>query len=631
MKTFQWRSLLLSLFFLAFFFLESVFSEEPSNWLEEAKTAYAASDYVKAIEIFKAILKSGDEKAAHEQIYFLMGECYFYSKDYREAVKVLQRALKKYPKTQLKSEILYNLAWSYWRLDKRQEAFAYFQMVVKAYSMRSLKKELYYWMGEIKYENDNYREAIQNFEIVFNMPPKDEWSEYAKYNIAWCQFSLGKYRDAKKSFEELVRISWNRDLKADAYYKIATCYYNLKQYNTAFNVFLNVWSEFRESRWADRSLFQAGLCKIKLEEYEESQRTFQTLIQESTRGILNDEAAFMRGWIYYRAHQFVKALELFSRFPDEFPESNLLDFVRIHEAETLFNLSRYEDAAQKYQFIIENDPGSEDRSDAYFGFIWALIKKGKIEKAREVLQDFAQKEKEGHVSLDYLKFWFAQHDFSEEQHARAEEGFRDVIQGSSDKSLVWRSKLLLGKLLIKNQKSREGVSLLNNVLKKNEDDSLSAQAVVALALYYEKQGKWKKAIKVFRNFVAEVTHEEYRYLALKNMADLYFDNQKYDNAIKTLDQILMERFGSHVEEIQYTLALAHMMEGHQKKSLEIVQGLIAEYPLSGDYGLKAMYLLGKFYETSGLDQEAFQVYQGIVDVSPEEKEGYAGQWLKENS
>lgn len=129
-----------------------------------------------------------------------------------------------------------------------------------------------------------------------------------------------------------------------------------------------------------------------------------------------------------------------------------------------------------------------------------------------------------------------------------------------------------------------------------------------LASLYQQQNENDKAISLLEEMVVRFPGKQD---PLFNLLDLYGRQEKYDEVISTLNR-LEKRMGKN-EQLSMEKFRIYLQMKDDTKAFQEIESLVQEYPMDVRYQV----ILGDVYLQNGKKQEAYDVYQKVLAVEPD--------------
>lgn len=129
-----------------------------------------------------------------------------------------------------------------------------------------------------------------------------------------------------------------------------------------------------------------------------------------------------------------------------------------------------------------------------------------------------------------------------------------------------------------------------------------------LASLYQQQNEIDKAISLLEEMVVRFPGKQD---PLFNLLDLYGRQEKYQEVISTLNR-LEKRMGKN-EQLSMEKFRIYLQMKDDTKAFQEIESLVQEYPMDVRYQV----ILGDVYLQNGKKQEAYDVYQKVLAVEPD--------------
>ncbi|WP_300753673.1 lipopolysaccharide assembly protein LapB [uncultured Brachyspira sp.] len=204
--------------------------------------------------------KSGTKRA---KIHAMIGDCYANMEEYSFAIVEYRHAIDDGYNT---PETILSLARALDKIDRKEEALAQYLTLLKE---EDYKLIVDIEIGTIYYKNRQYDTAIKYFSDAIDIQPNNP--EALKYK-AFCFVNIGNYNEAisimsnvykKMPDDPILNYNLGRAYKGRDDYKTAIRYYSVS---------------YKDKEYAVKSLYEMGLCYLKLENIESAIKTLEKAI-----------------------------------------------------------------------------------------------------------------------------------------------------------------------------------------------------------------------------------------------------------------------------------------------------------------------------------------------------------------
>ena len=151
----------------------------------------------------------------------------------------------------------------------------------------------------------------------------------------------------------------------------------------------------------------------------------------------------------------------------------------------------------------------------------------------------------------------------------------------------------------------QGQAALEQAVAFAPDNFWYSQGLVSL---YQQQNELDKAVTLLEKMV---TRFPLKQEPLFNLLDIYSRQEKYNDVISTLNR-LEKRLGKN-EQLSMEKFRIYLQMKDDKKAFQEIESLVQEYPMDMRYQV----ILGDVYLQNGRKQEAYDAYQKVLAVEPD--------------
>ena len=151
----------------------------------------------------------------------------------------------------------------------------------------------------------------------------------------------------------------------------------------------------------------------------------------------------------------------------------------------------------------------------------------------------------------------------------------------------------------------QGQAALEKAVAYAPDNYWYSQGLVSL---YQQQNELDKAVTLLETMVTRFPAKQD---PLFNLLDIYSRQEKYNDVISTLNR-LEKRLGKN-EQLSMEKFRIYLQMKDDKKAFREIESLVQEYPMDMRYQV----ILGDVYLQNGKKQEAYEAYQKVLAVEPD--------------
>lgn len=473
-------------------------------------------------------LSSYNKQTCNDALYW-RGEAYYALNDYAAAADSYKAAVANSGNNSINA--LYGLGYTYFQTEKYNEAMTHFNRYLQQApaSEKVLRSDAYNRIGDCHFYNRSYATAEQYYRKAAETD--DSYGDYALYRSAITQ-GLGK--DYAGKVETLKRLINN----------------------------------FPQSTYTEQAYYEMGRAYVEQEKYEQAIAIFDEVVKRYPDSSLARKAATETAMIYNQTGNNEKAISAYKKIIAAYPQSEEAQIA----AQDLKNIYVEMGKVDEFAEFAANTPGmraveSSERDTLTYVAAEKVYSRGDIAQAKSAFQKYLQSYPQGSFTLDahyYLGIIF----YNQQAPADAQLHFGKVIafpdnKYSEDamalssemyyKAGNYREAMNLYKQLIaktSNNERRQAcrMNLLRCAYNLNEGSEVMNVAGELLAtgnlspewtreIYYDRAktliraDKADDAIADLKKLSSDTRTKqgaEAKYL----LAQIYFDNKKYDNCEK---------------------------------------------------------------------------------------------------
>ncbi|MFA7028669.1 MAG: tetratricopeptide repeat protein [Candidatus Cloacimonadaceae bacterium] len=316
-------------------------------------------NYRDAIHNLLAAFNFPLEPHSREQNYLFAAETWFYLKNYKSCVEICKNYLRKYPSGRYCDSALYYLAESSLFEDNTENAKQYYTELIQQYPESKWEDLARFKLAEIYFQASDYKTAE---EIYKNITPSPENYSALFLRLAQTYYHQDKYDEAKKILLEVLEPT--KDFESAIL--LASIHFNQKEYDQALNLYNQAESIASNKVQKDEARAYCAYTLFYLKRFNEATNLFLELAQDS----LNTEIFLLQAAkSAVQGKNWNKALQLYDRFLDEYPESDYYLQAMSDLANVYYNLGDYNEALDYWLGVLRNFTSNTYFSESELAFL----------------------------------------------------------------------------------------------------------------------------------------------------------------------------------------------------------------------------------------------------------------------
>jgi len=607
---------------------------------------YKLEDYGIAESTLKEI---ADNKSYKAEISYYLLDISFKLGKFERCLTVGTELLKTSKKKDI-SEISKIVGESYFNLKRYQEAIPY----LKAYAGKDGKwtNTDYYQLGYVFFKQNDYANAITYFNKIID--EKNAVSQNAYYHLAECYLNIDKKTEALNAFKTASEMNFNLEIQEDAALNYAKLSYE------AGNPFQNV-SDILQNylkKYPNSSAYKTinELVVSSFIHQQDYQGALEYLKKKSSseNGTLITEVSFYRGIQLFNDLKYQESRSYFVK-SKESKETEIYQKALYWEAETLFRLENYEEAAAKYtsanKFLKSN---KEEFSLIGYNLGYCYFKLKEYDKAISSFKQFlADGQSDKTINEDaYVRLgdsYFATRNYADaiasyqvvvknsgtdadyaQYQTGMSHGFREesddkikaltsVVNDYKSSSLKDDALFQLANTYIKIKNNEKAHQAYNRLLDNYPKSSFLSKALVRQGLLYYNDAQNKKALDKFKLTVQRFPNTPDAIQAVNNAKNIYLDEDNLDEYIswvKKLDFINVSE--DDLDNSTFVIAERKYFEGKNNfGTIFTLNKYLDKFP-KGTHSLKANYYLADVLFKDSQFETAIANYKIVLKTNASE-------------
>ena len=494
--------------------------------------SYYDRNYSEALKAFKLVEMMPEYKGV---VPYYIAEIYYFQNKKDEALKygesVLSRGGLYYEK-----EMKQLLGQIYFEKKNYSKSMPLLEHYVK--NSKKVSKEDLYELSYSYYETKQLTKAIEGFKQLSN--EQDSLGQNSMYLLADCYLRTNQKANARTAFQYCANNSSNKQQQEISLFNYAKLSYDLGYQDIALNEMRQFLGDYPNSTYGTEAkeilislLANTNNFKDALALYE-SFTTTTPAMQKVYPRIL-----YGRGVEYINDQQLIRADELFTKIL-KLPLSNVTPYANFWKGEIAYRLPDY-DAAIKYMTTYLQSgaiaQGEANPTAAKYDLGYSWIKKENYKQAATYFDA---------IGKPNITASFVEQD-AYVRSADARYMMKDFTKANSMYDAVLNNALSQGdyalfqKAMIAGIKSSNGkVVILNNLTRQYPQSSLVPDATMEIANTYMADEKFREAIPYLNNILAEKNAGGLKPNAYLKLGLSYYNLNNNEQALANYQQLIQQ-------------------------------------------------------------------------------------------
>ncbi|MBF0570297.1 MAG: tetratricopeptide repeat protein [Candidatus Omnitrophica bacterium] len=631
--------------------------QQETDQLDFAQGLLSRGMYDMAISQYQKFISDYPHSPSLPEAYLSLGEGYFLSQDFNKAVDAFNRFNQLYPNSeqlpmsllrlgqidiqqkkydealkdltsieaqkQLKGEMLQSFyfytAQAYQGKIDIASALDYFQKAAQvegasAYTAYALKE-----IGQIQAQNGHYSEAMDAYAKSMSLAGDDSLKGELNYRAAELQFLSGKYADAVKGFGQVISQYPNLEYTNEALANLLLSYFNLGQYDELLNEYQKDAQKIKNDDTFYSIHFAAVLAYIELKKYEQANELLDRML--ALPALKSNERAkifIKKADILIREKKYKDGVALLDAYSSENTGSADENFFL--KAQGYYGLGDYDHAFNFFENVSSNFPESRFVKSALLGEAHARRQMGRNKESEVLFLKYYNTQDDPNLKSEALfdaVMTSVQSSDVNEIISNAQEYIKAFPNGEKYSEVL----LILADTYGKNNHLQEAVKLLQGYLAKPESVQRPNSAYFLLGFDQQLLGNSDQALAAYAQVDGQKEEGKFYLAALKNLAIIYLEQKKEDQARTYFDQLISKADQNDLQIKTYVWVCNEYLK-LQKYDDVLRIAALAEKKFSQSSLLEIEYFKAEALRGQGSCDEADKIYSQVT--SSKEKNVYTG-------
>jgi TolA-binding protein len=610
--------------------------------------AFKDGQYRDALEAFRVV---ENEKEYATVVPYYIAQIYYVQGKKEEAITYIQNKLQSGSNTQYYDlELKQMLGHAYFEKKEYAKALPYLADFVSR--SKKVRREDLYELSYSYYQANQLSKAIDGFKQLSGKD--DSLSQHAMYLLGDAYLKTGQKSNARNAFLFCSSNSSNLQQKEISKYQYAKLSYELGYQDEALNSLSSFLADYPNSTYTT----EAKELLVDVLANTNNYRDAQTLLESLAKPSENAKRLYPR-ILYGRSTELIndgrlgEANAMLDKALKDPYNGSVLPLLNFWKGELAYRNNNIDDAIKYYNaYVSGGSPtsGEANAMNARYNLGYCYLRKENYPVAQTFFEPLGKNpslSSSSFVQDAYLRTgdcYFMQKEYSKakavydnvvrfswpaEDYATFQNALLAGVKSSSDKisllntmmrkfpasSLVTDANMEVANTYMGDERFREAVPYLGNVIKNSGNASLIPQAYLKLGTSYYNIDNNAEALKQFKTLVEKYPNSPEAEDALDNVKTIYVEDGKpgeYANFMRQAGRPL-----SVSTEDSLTYAAAEKQYDDQKinEALNSFNAYLQQFP-NGAYALDANFNRAEIYYTRKDWNNALQGYDAVAANAP---------------
>ena len=578
-----------------------------------AQIYYIQGKKEEALKYAEAKLKGGNAQYYDREMKLMLGHGYFERKEYDKALPYLEDYVKRTEK--VTRENLYELSYSYYMANNYRKAIDGFKQL--GGKEDSLSQHSMYLLGDSYLKVGEKANARNAFLFCASNSSNKTQKEISKYQYAKLSYELGYQDEALNSLSSFLADYPNSTYNTEAKDLLISVLANTNNYKDALVLLESLSNPSPNSkRLYPRILFGRATELINDGRLQEADALLDKALKDANNASVLPLVNFWKGEIAYRTNKLDNAIKYYHAYLDAGApasgEANPMA-IRYNLGYSYLRKENYPAALKYFEQVGKSPALNSDAltQDAYIRSADCYFMNRDYSRAKTMYDNV-------------IKLSWPAEDYATFQNAMIA-----GIKSSSEKislmstmarkfpesNLIGDANMEIANTYLADERFRESIPFLNNVLKLASNNSLKPQATLKLGIAQYNLNNNRDALVQFKSVVSQYPNSVEAEEALENIKSIYVEEGKPDEYANYMRQLGRPLDVSTEDSLSWTVAYAQYENGNTNAALTAFNNYVQRFP-NGAYALQANFYRGEIYYEKKEWANSLSGYEDVAEKAP---------------
>ncbi len=628
------------------------FKDATLFWIGE--TYLKGANYLQAEKYYRELINLYPESVYTPQAYYSLGWTFFDQKKYDLAIEQFQKLIDLFPTHPLVEDSFFKLSECAYNQTNYQKAVDYFKDYVVKFPQSTRLDQVFFYIGEAYYYLQDFSSAISYYSKTVETSTDNKLISMSKISLGWCYLKTKDFENSQKFFVEALALSEekgvllddiylgqaslfteleqnekaleayqklidqfpNSSRMGDAYLGKANSLYSIKNYSDAIVAYQMVIEKFASSEEGkaivEKARFGLAWSYLKAGDIDLSIQSFQEIMDQTQNKIVKISALTQIGDAYQDAGKLEKAIEIYDRVLQDYPDSLYTDYVQYREAVGLLKMDKIEPATIALKTLKENFPESKYLNEANYYLGLAYFKKGDWPATIEQIESFIETAPKSNEFLPDANYILALSNFNFEKYDKANKVFQQIVKiFPGQLPIVRDSEVGIAKCIYNLGDSKEAVKKFKIIIYKYPKTDAALDSLMWLGDYYFESSSFENAISYYQQVLDDFPGSDKLNLARFGLGQVYLGQEEYDKAINQLKLIDDPKDKELYAKAKLAIADIFSKELDSQNAIQAYQNIAMNCP---DFKRDALVKIADLHKANQSYDEAINFYQQALEL-----------------
>ncbi len=578
-----------------------------------AQIYYIQGKKEEAIAYAEKKIKGGNSQYYDREMKLMLGHGYFERKEFDKGLPYLEEYVQKADK--VTRENLYELSYSYYIAGQYPKAISGFKQL--SGKDDSLSQHAMYLLGDSYLKVGEKANARNAFLFCASNSSNKTQKEISKFQYAKLSYELGYQDEALNSLSSFLADYPNSTYNTEARDLMVMVLANTNNYKDALALMEGLKNPSETSKKTyPRILFGRAAELINDGRLQEADALLDKAMKDPNNAAVLPLINFWKGEIAYRTDKLDNAIKHYNAYLDAGApaagEANA-NSIRYNLGYSYLRKENYPAALKFFEQVGKNPALNSDAltQDAYIRSADCYFMSRDYSRAKAMYDNVI---KLSWPAEDYATFQVAMIAGVRSSNEKISL-MNTMARKFPTSSLVGDANMEIANAYLADERFREAIAPLNNVLKLATNNSLKPQAQLKLAIANYNLNNNREALAQYKNLVQTYPNSPEAGEALENIKSIYVEDGKPDEYAGYMRQLGRPLDVSTEDSLSWSVALTQYESGNTNAALTAFNNYVQRFP-RGAYSLDANFYRGEIYYEKKDWNNSLSGYNAVAEKAP---------------
>jgi TolA-binding protein len=578
-----------------------------------AQVYYIQGKKDEALKYAENKLKGGNAQYYGREMKLMLGHGYFERKEFAKALPYLEDYVAKTEK--VTRENLYELAYCYYMDGQYRKAIDGFKQL--GGKEDSLSQHAMYLLGDSYLKVSEKANARNAFLFCASNSSNKTQKEISKFQYAKLSYELGYQDEALNSLSSFLADYPNSTYNAEARDLMVLVLANTNNYKDALSLLEGLSSPSPNSKkMYPRILLGRATELINDGQLHEADALLDKALKDQNNASVLPWVNFWKGEIAYRSNKLDNAIKHYHAYLDAGApasgEANATT-IRYNLGYCYLRKENYPAALKFFEQVGKNPALNSDvlTQDAYLRSADCYFMNREYARAKAMYESVI---KLSWPAEDYATFQIAMLAGVRSSNEKISL-MNTMVRKFPTSTLIGDANMEIANSYLADERFREAIPYLNNVLKLSANNSLKPQAMLKLGIASYNMNNNRDALTHYKNLVNQYPSSPETEEALDNIKTIYVADGKPEEYANYMRQLGRPLDISTEDSLSWSAAMTQYENGNINAALTAFNTYVQRFP-AGTYWLDANFYRGEIYYEKKDWSNALNGYEAVAERAP---------------